>query len=193
MKPGKFRLNIWKLWRPIYKWTWAQAQKSSYAHASAWLSQKKGLNVLDLGTGTGEYIESLPQGHRYIFTDIDLPSLKQAQKRAQAHLSGNYECQELSAEEALEAHKNSDVIFMIHVVSVIGDHEKMIRQAIDSLKPGGSLLVYISRMSRTFSKLDNPLLLGLGFKLINLDQIEVPHQRQNVGLLNECYQFTKPY
>ena len=82
---------------------------------------------------------------------------------------------------------------MIHVVSVIGDHEKMIRQAIDSLKPGGSLLVYISRMSRTFSKLDNPLLLGLGFKLINLDQIEVPHQRQNVGLLNECYQFTKPY
>ena len=182
---------MWSLWRPIYRWTWAQAQKSSYEHAAEWLKGKKA-QVLDVGTGTGEYIAMLPAGNRYIFTDIHLASLEKAKARAQAQLNAAYEFQNVAAEEALEKNPGMDVILMIHVISVIGDHEKLIQKAVDALKPGGSLLVYINRFSRNFAMLDNPILLGLGFKLINVDAVQVPHSRDQVGWMNECYEFRKP-
>jgi SAM-dependent methyltransferase len=184
------RLNIWKYWRPIYRWTWAKAQESSYQHAAEWLKGKKA-TVLDVGTGTGEYIALLPQENHYIFTDIDEGSLKKATRRAMDRLGWGFEVKKLSAMEALEQHQDLDVILMVHVISVIGNHEALIRKAMECLKPGGSLLIYINRFSRKFASMDHPIFQGFGFKLINVDQIDVGHVRTQVGLLNECYDFRK--
>ena len=182
---------MWSVWRPIYRWTWAQAQKSSYEHAAEWLKGKK-TRVLDVGTGTGEYIVLLPIGNRYTFTDIHQASLDKAKARAQKYLNDAvFDFQKISAEEALEKNPEMDVILMVHVISVIGNHEDLIRKAMKALKPGGSLLVYINRFSRSLAMLDNPVLLGLGFKLINVDAVNVPHSRNKVGWMNECYEFKK--
>ncbi len=51
--------NIWRFWRPIYGFTWATWQASSYAHYASYLNALQNSIVLDIGTGTGEYIKSL--------------------------------------------------------------------------------------------------------------------------------------
>ena len=54
--------NPWRYWRPIYNYTWAVAQRSSYVHYKRQLKDT-GKTILDIGTGEGVYIKHLPRGN----------------------------------------------------------------------------------------------------------------------------------
>ena len=63
--------NIWEYWRPVYGFTWALMQGSSYRHLTQTLQRMEGSRlVLDIGCGTGEYIRHLPRKHFYRFVAL---------------------------------------------------------------------------------------------------------------------------
>ena len=184
--------NIWSYWRPIYQYTWAIAQHSSYAHFRTSTSSGNKL-VLDIGTGTGEYIKNLPAGNRYLFTDIDPISLAVAARHARKHLrEGSYELVVCDALEAIRTYSDADIISIIHVISVVSDPGELIRSAKERLKPGGTLLIYISRISKKIDWLCNPLIRSLGFKLLDVRKITDGLLRKKIGVLNDCYIYRKP-
>lgn len=107
--------NVWRKWRPVYKYTWARWQHSSYKHFAANVGENK--VVLDIGTGTGAYIKMLPKNNTYIFTDIDVESLKNAEQQAKLYLKlGSYQYVCCDAEAALQRFKLCDVISLLHVI-----------------------------------------------------------------------------
>lgn len=184
--------NIWRYWRPIYRYTWAIAQKSSYSHFRSYTSSGNKL-VLDIGTGTGEYIRNLPANNRYIFTDIDPVALDIAARHAKEHLhDGNYELVVCDASEAINRFKDADIISIIHVISVVSSPGDLIRDALENLKPGGILLIYISRISKKIDWFCNPFVRTLGFRLLDVRKITDGLLRKKVGMLNDCYMYTKP-
>jgi SAM-dependent methyltransferase len=184
--------NIWSYWRPIYRYTWAIAQLSSYGHFRASTSSGNKL-VLDIGTGTGEYIKNLPTDNRYIFTDIDPVSLAIAGRHAREHLrEGSYELVVCDAFAALRDHGDADIVSFIHVISVVADPGELIRTAKERLKPGGTLLIYISRISKKIDWLCNPLVRSLGFRLLDLRKLTDGLLRKRIGILNDCYVYRKP-
>lgn len=184
--------NIWCYWRPIYRYTWAKVQKSSYDHFQDFTECGNKL-VLDIGTGTGEYVKKLSVNNKYIFTDIDPASLKITATLAEKYLKkDNYEILVCDAFEAIKRHKDIDVISIIHVISVISNPIELIGVAINKLKPGGILLIYISRVSKKIDWFCNPLFRALGFRLLDVGKITSGLLRKKVGILNDCYMYKKP-
>lgn len=181
-------VNPWKYWRPIYKYTWAFVQRSSYRHFAAYTQKLSAGLVVDLGTGTGEYIHTVARGHRYLFSDVEPRSLQLASKRAQACLpGGSWSIQLGDAESVIARAPRADVVSVIHVISVVNDPHALVAAALENLRPGGCLLIYISRFSGCFRSLCNPLIKRLGFRLIDVESM-LPHFRKEAaGWLNYCY------
>lgn len=191
-KVGNANRNSWAYWRPIYRFTWAVAQASSYRHYDRIVSACRG-KVLDIGTGTGEYIKTLPQTNIYTFTDIDAPSLAVAKRRAKLNLpQGSYQILKCDGIDALQKNPGQDLISIIHVISVVPDPQHLLEAAVDSLARGGKIVVYISRFSKYSKWLCNPLFQALGFKMIDMRKMGKGWRRERAGMLNECYIYEKP-
>lgn len=183
--------NSWAYWRPIYRYTWALAQRSSYLHFRR-LTACAPLRVLDIGTGTGEYIETIAPDHEYTFTDIDGPSLDTARERARKRLPpGRYRIEQSDGVSALRRHPGQDLIAMIHVVSVVPDPHALIEAAKDCLNENGRIVVYISRFSKYSGWLCNPLFRALGFRMFDMRAMGDGWRHERAGLLNDCFVYRK--
>ncbi len=185
--------NRWKYWRPIYRFTWALAQSSSYRDFNAHL-RGEAKKVLDIGSGTGEYIKSLRTDCQFYFSDIEAASLAKAKSRAQRYLRpGSFHFLQADAHEAIKQVPSVDVISLLHVISVIPEPQKLIEEAYDKLSPGGELLIYISRMSKRFADVEGVMFRQLGFDTVDLMSMRSDWEIKKVGALNERYRLVKPY
>lgn len=190
-KASSSRRNSWAYWRPVYRFTWAVAQASSYRHYDGIVSACRG-KVLDIGTGTGEYIKTLPQANTYTFTDIDAPSLAIAKSRARQTLpQGSYQVLKCDGIEALRQNPDQDLISIIHVISVVPDPRRLLDAAVDNLAAGGRIVVYISRFSKYSKWLCNPLFRALGFRMIDMREMGEGWHHERAGMLNDCYIYEK--
>lgn len=191
VKKKKTHKNIWRYWRPIYRFTWAFIQRTSYAHFCQHL-KGEGKTVLDIGTGTGVYIKNLPRQHKYFFSDLDPKSLEKSKKQALAHLDpGRYSFIVGDALHALDAIESADVISLIHVISVVPDPHKVLHAAIDKLAPGGELVVYISALSKKIPTNLQDRFTGLGFRTLKLEELQIKWEVSRVSAFNECYRYRK--
>ncbi len=184
--------NMWAYWRPVYAYTWALMQRSSYRHLTQTLRRMETpRTVLDIGCGTGEYIKHLPKLHTYHFVDIDPKSLAIARKECERHLvQGRWQVHCLDADGALEQIGPVDVITAVHVISVVPNPVEVIARAKTRLNHNGHLLLYISRMSKRLPRRFDGIAKALGFRGLKLDQDGELHPRR-AGMLNECYQYTR--
>ena len=184
--------NIWEYWRPVYGFTWAVMQRSSYRHLTQTLRHMDSPKVvLDIGCGTGEYIKHLPRRHTYRFVDIDPKSLEIARRECERHLpAGHWSVHCLDAEGALERLGPVDVITVVHVISVVDDPDDIIERAKQALNHRGELLMYISRMSKRLPTHFNGVARVFGFRGLNLHQDHELHRRR-AGVFNECYQYVR--
>jgi ubiquinone/menaquinone biosynthesis C-methylase UbiE len=141
------RKNPWALWRPIYKYSWAVWQKESYKHYAQVVNNIEDGVILDIGTGTGEYIKYIKSNNRlkFIFTDPDNKSLELAKIRA--HRQGlNCEFVVGYADEVLEKVSFCTHLSLIHVLSVIDEPFDFIESAKKNYK-NAKIYVYLSRFS----------------------------------------------
>ncbi len=184
--------NIWTYWRPVYAYTWALMQRSSYHHLTQTLRRMETPKVvLDIGCGTGEYIKHLPKKHTYHFVDIDQKSLDIARKECERHLeAGRWAVHCLDADGALEKIGPVDVITAVHVISVIPNPDDVIARAKQRLNHNGHLLLYISRMSKRLPRRLNGIAQAFGFRGLNLNRDRELHARR-AGVFNECYHYTR--
>lgn len=181
-------INPWRFWRPFYKYTWAVAQRSSYHHFSQYTQNVHSRLILDLGTGTGEYISQVGRSNHYIFSDLDCNALRIAACKAEQHLpSAGWCVMQGDALQLVRAAPPADIVSAIHIISVVSDPEALIAAALHNLKPGGKLLIYISRFSRHCRYFCNPLIKVLGFRLLNIEEFLPAFRREAAGWLNDCY------
>jgi len=186
--------NIWEYWRPVYGFTWALMQRSSYRHLTQSLQRMEGSRVvLDIGCGTGEYIRHLPRKHIYRFVDIDPKSLAVAQRECERYLRpGHWSLHCMDAEGALITLGPVDVITAVHVISVVDDPQRLIELAKDALTSRGELLLYISRMSKRLPRRLDAIARLFGFRGVNLRHAG-EFDRRHAGLLNECYHYVRSH
>jgi len=183
--------NAWRYWRPVYRYTWALIQKSSYEHFCDYVSRKD-FKILDIGTGTGVYIKSLPEKNYYYFSDIDIKSVLKAEKEAKNKFqSKRYEMIHGDALSALDRVEGVDLISLIHVISVVPNPHEVIEKAIEKLNPGGELLIYISRLSKNIPDQLQDKFHRFGFRTLKLDEMNLKWKIVRVSPLNECYIFKK--
>jgi SAM-dependent methyltransferase len=184
--------NIWEYWRPVYGFTWALMQRSSYRHLIQALRRMDAPKVvLDIGCGTGEYIKHLPQRHTYRFVDIDPKSLAIARRECERHLNpGHWSIHCLDAGGALDHLGPVDVITVVHVISVVENPLDLIERAKRTLNHRGELLMYISCMSKRLPRRFNGVARVFGFRGVNLHH-DQELLRRRAGVLNECYQYTR--
>ena len=121
--------NKWACWRPVYPYTWAIWQQSSYRHFAKCMNALEGATILDLGTGIGSYIPllKLRPGTRMIFTDPDPIALARAQS-IQSDSSNHFSFDVLDATGALEKYSAVTHVSMLHVYSVLPDPVGLLEQ-----------------------------------------------------------------
>jgi len=179
-----------KFWTSTYKFTWAVVQRSSYKHFIKYTHNKDKSVILDIGTGTGEYIKMLAKNNQYIFTDIDEKALKKAEQRAQKYLSGsNWHIKVGDAKEILACREYPDIISLIHVISLISDPQSFIKLALGNLNNNGELLIYVSQYPSNMQRIYNMFMRLLNFNPLKIDNIlsSFNYSKERIGLFNYCY------
>jgi ubiquinone/menaquinone biosynthesis C-methylase UbiE len=178
--------NVWQKWRPVYKYTWARWQQSSYRHFAKHVGENK--VVLDIGTGTGAYIKMLPQNNFYIFTDIEAASLKNAEEQAKIYLKpGTYQFVCCDAESALQQFNQVDVISMLHVITVIPAPEKLLNQIASMMHPNMQVFIYVSGFSKKMPAMLNGFVKFFGFNVIKVGGLHQNLDAEKVCFFNERY------
>jgi ubiquinone/menaquinone biosynthesis C-methylase UbiE len=178
--------NIWRFWRPIYGFTWATWQASSYAHYASYLNTLQNSIVLDIGTGTGEYIKSLKKNDscQFIFTDPDEKSLLIAQKNA---LELGLNCTFIvgGINEILESKLEYTHISLVHVLSVLDDPECSIIKIKNIQTSQVKIIAYLSRFNASSERNKKS---KLGFSRLNRKWLESEFISCRVGLFNRMYE-----
>lgn len=154
--------NPWTIWRPIYRFTWAQWQLQSYRHFAQKINGLSTAVVLDIGTGTGEYIQFLNFDPRkkFIFSDPDYKSLQIAQRRAETK-GLNAEFIVGDAFAVMDRVDNCTILSLVHVLSVLDRPFEFVDRALKKYGDEIEILAYLSKFNEVSrgQKTD----FGLGF------------------------------
>jgi hypothetical protein len=178
--------NIWKLWRPIYKYTWAVWQKASYDHYVEYVSALEGATVLDIGTGIGAYIPklNLKSGTKIIFTDPDQASIDRAMSIEHPQKDRFiFDC--LDADSAIEKYRQCSHLSLIHVLSVIDEPFQFIDKCYREVGHELEVLVYLSQFNATSSKKTKSLIFG--FARLHDAKLARYFKKTSVGSINNFY------
>ena len=177
--------NKWIFWRPIYRYTWALWQRSSYRHFASYLNTLENATFRDLGTGTGAYIPllALKESTHIIFTDPDPLALAQAQASPSA-CAQNFSFDVLDAEHALVKYSNVTHLSLLHVYSVL-DAPCDFLDLCQRKAPQVIMLIYLSKFNglRWLDFLSS----RLGFKQIDRSVLHARFSYESVSRLNAVF------
>ncbi len=190
-----FGFNVWTLWRPVYSFTWGLWQKSSYEHFADFTRKNHDLTILDIGTGVGPYIKYLGEKNknRFIFSEPDRLALKVAERRVKKYLPNMMKKNAPEfligyAEDILKKTKKVDIIVLVHVISVLPHPDAFLKLALQHLKPGGKIMLYVNTRKSKLAHSLNPLTRALGFQSVDMEKIIPKKYRvERAGALNTCY------
>jgi phosphatidylethanolamine/phosphatidyl-N-methylethanolamine N-methyltransferase len=97
--------------------------------------------VLDLGIGTGAALEYYPNRGKVIGVDLSPGMLQQCVRRIKANGFANATVFQGNALELPFEDSSFDHIFMSHVISVVSDPVKLLREAMRVAKPGARIVI----------------------------------------------------
>lgn len=114
-----------------------------------------GETLLEIGTGQGNFKKYVSEWIKnYVSIDIDEEVVKRAQERDK---DGNYIAIDASGDNFVEtlAPYNIDTVMCVNVLEHIPNHEKAMKNMLDTLKPGGHLLLFVPAFSALYNDLDS--------------------------------------
>lgn len=118
-----------------------------------------GAKVLELGVGTGLSFDSYPTHCQVVGVDLAADMLEQAQEKIDDHGWRHLQVMEMDAMNLDFADSSFDFVMAFHVVSVVPDAGKLMREAQRVCRPGGTIVVINHFRS------ENPLLAAFDRRL----------------------------
>jgi len=125
--------------------------------------------VLDLGIGTGASLLSYPQHARIIGVDLSSGMLRECRKKMTARKMDHATVFQADAMVLPFADDTFDHVFISHVISVVSDPFKLVREAQRVAKPGARIVILnhfqsTNRFIALIEKWINPLCSKLGWR-----------------------------
>ncbi|MCA0450279.1 MAG: class I SAM-dependent methyltransferase [Proteobacteria bacterium] len=112
-----------------------------------------GQDLLEIGTGFGNYRRHFPQTRTYTSVDIDAVAVAAA---SAADPSGRYLCADVSAPEfdAIAGLDKYDTVLCANVLEHIPDHRSALKNMVAALTASGHLLLFVPAHQALFGTMD---------------------------------------
>lgn len=141
MDPQAIKASYARL-APIYDNTFGQITNKTRKRTIEYINEHSFQNLLEVGVGTGL---ALPMYHsKNDITGIDFSEdmLRQAQKRvSDLQLSHVSDLRQMDARELAFDNDTFDIVVAMHIISVVPEPNKVMREMIRVCKPGGKIIV----------------------------------------------------
>ncbi len=126
---------------PAYEAVWPILARKRIRAAIGNLELDAGHRLLEVGVGTGMSLDSYPQSIDITGVDLSTEMLAQAQRLVEEERWSNVRLLPMNAEELLFDDSSFDVVTSFHVISVVSDPRRMMREVVRVCKPGGKILI----------------------------------------------------
>jgi phosphatidylethanolamine/phosphatidyl-N-methylethanolamine N-methyltransferase len=153
----------------FYDATFGRLVKRRIAGAINHMDIREGERVLDLGIGTGVSLNFYPRRARVYGVDLSGGMLREARKKIRERGMENVSVIQADALSLPFADNTFDHIFMSHVISVVSDPFKLVREAQRVARPGARIVIVNhfqsdNRFIALFEKWLCPLCTKLGWR-----------------------------
>lgn len=145
--------TVYARWAPIYDQTFGVITQAARRAAVRKVTGAEGMRVLEVGVGTGLSLPLLPRHMRVTGVDYSSEMLAQAERRvARMDLPHIESLQRMDARHLGFENASFDRVVAMHMISVVPEPERVMREIVRVLKPGGQLI-----MSNHFAKKKGPM------------------------------------
>jgi phosphatidylethanolamine/phosphatidyl-N-methylethanolamine N-methyltransferase len=153
----------------FYDATFGRLVKRRIARAIAHMDIQNGERVLDLGVGTGVSLNFYPRRAQVFGVDLSSGMLREARRKIVDRRMDHVAILQADALNLPFADDSFDHIFMSHVISVVSDPFKLVREAQRVAKPGARIVIVNhfqsdNRFIALFEKWLCPLCTKLGWR-----------------------------
>jgi len=161
--------GLYDLWSKIYDATFGALVHKRQQRAIEALGLKPGDRVLDLGVGTGMTLPLYPRDVEVVGFDLSGGMLRKAAEKAREQGLANTALVQADALLPPLADESFDHILITHVITVVSDPVRLLREAKRMVKPGGRVVILNHFTStyapvRFFERRLNPLFVKIGWK-----------------------------
>jgi phosphatidylethanolamine/phosphatidyl-N-methylethanolamine N-methyltransferase len=126
---------------PAYKAVWPAVAARGIAVALRAFTFPPGVQLLEVGVGTGISLKHYPTNISIVGVDLSEPMLKEAEVRIADNDWDHVTVQPMNAEN-LEFEDNSfDIVTSFHTVTVVSNPQKMMSEIVRVCRPGGRILM----------------------------------------------------
>ena len=133
--------SIYNVWAYFYDWLWPTIVHRRTTRAMQQMHIRPGERVLDVGVGTGLGLPFYPEHAKVVGIDLSEGMLRKARQRVRQE---NLGWVHLTLGNALELPFGDGVfdhVVLSHVVSVVSDPVKLVRETRRVVRPGGQIVI----------------------------------------------------
>lgn len=135
-----------------------------------------GAQVLEVGVGTGLSLDAYPPSCQVTGVDLAPEMLEQAQEKIDRNGWRHIKVMEMDALNLKFADNSFDYVTAFHVVSVVPDAGRLMREVVRVSKPGGTVVIinHFRSRHRVLAALDTfiePVTRRLGWHTLNLQEV----------------------
>jgi phosphatidylethanolamine/phosphatidyl-N-methylethanolamine N-methyltransferase len=161
--------KIYDIHSVFYDATFGRLVRRRIARAIRQMNVAEGERVLDLGIGTGQSLNHYPRGARVVGIDLSAGMLREARKKIRELDLAQTTVFQANALELPFADSAFDHVFISHVISVVSDPYRLIKEAQRVAKPFSRIVIvnHFQSTNRFLALLEKwacPLCTKLGWR-----------------------------
>jgi len=126
---------------PAYEALWPMVARKRIRFAIGNLGLSPGQRVLEVGVGTGMSLPAYPRDVDVVGVDLSVDMLAQAERQIREENWSRISVMKMNAEQLEFDDSSFDAVTSFHVISVVSDPQRMMREMIRVCKPGGRILI----------------------------------------------------
>ena len=134
----------WNSWiynfRGMHDFWYGNLLEEGRRQAIAALPKQEGLRVLEVGIGSGLSLKRYPHGIHLTGIDPNAQMIQQAQRRARTCLA-DVTLLQMKGEQLRFPDSTFDAAVILHVLSVVEDARRLLREVHRVVRPGGSVII----------------------------------------------------
>lgn len=171
--------RLYSFYSPFYDYVFGMLLGPGRRQAFNYLSRRPDQKILEIGVGPGSTLEFYPPSSQVVGIDISAPMIKRARRKATRLNSGNrYEFHVMDACNLDFPDNSFDVVMAAYVITTVCDPQRVCREMLRVVKPGGQIIAINHSRCQNGSHLGRiedilaPVFVRIGFTT-DLDVIQV--------------------